>query len=259
MSASTTRLAIPAVILPALLFCFPARAETRLDLRFIPSYFSGEFATGFETHILSLASTPVVERGKHEFRLDVPYVSITADGQVTFLGDQVIERGPAGRTTESGPGDVTVQDEYSFIEGSRSAPTVSAILRIKIPTADESRGLGSGEPDGTLGFGLSQPLGTRWALLGRTQYVVRGDPPGTDLKDTFAISIGFQRRVSDSTSVGLSYRWLQSVVPGRSALADVSLGCDHGFARKLTLITTAYFGLSETAEDYGISAGISLR
>jgi outer membrane putative beta-barrel porin/alpha-amylase len=259
MSASTTRVAIPAVILQALLLSFPARAETRLDLRFIPSYFSGEFATGFETHILSLASTLVVERGKHEFRLDVPYVSITADGLVTFLGDQVIERGPGGRTTESGPGDLMLQDEYSFVEGSRSAPTVSAIIKFKVPTADESRGLGSGEPDGGLGFGLSQPLGTRWAMLGQTQYMVRGDPPGTDLKDTFAVSIGFQRRVSDSTSAMLSYKWLQSVISGRSALADISLGCDHSFARKLTLRTTAYYGLSETAEDYGFAAGISLR
>ena len=259
MAAPKPRVVIPALILPALLLPSAVRAETSVDLRFIPSYFSGEFGTGLETHILSFASTLVVSRGKHEFRLNVPYVSVTAEGPVTFLGDQVIERGPGGGTTESGPGDVVVQDEYSFVEGSGSAPRVSAILRIKIPTADESRGLGSGEPDGGLGFGLSQPLGTRWALLGQTQYVIRGDPPGTDFRDTLWVSIGFQRRVSDSTSARLSSDWRQSVIPGRSALTDISLGCDHSFARKLTLRTTAYVGLSETAEDYGFAAGISLR
>ena len=260
MSASKTRLTIPAVVLTALLpFSAPARAETRMDLLFLPSYFSGEFGTETETHILSLTSSLVVSRGKHEFWLNLPYLSVTAESPVTFLGDQVIERGPGGRTTESGPGDVVLQDEYTFVEGSGSGPSVSVILRVKLPTADETRGLGSGEPDGGLGFGLSQPLGTRWALFGQTQYVVRGDPPGTDLRDTFLASIGFQRRLSDSTSARLSYAWLQSVISGRSALADISLGCDHSFARKLTLRTVAYFGLSETAEDYGFLAGISLR
>ncbi|HKB08535.1 MAG TPA: transporter, partial [Candidatus Polarisedimenticolia bacterium] len=201
-------MAIPAVILPTLLLSIPARAETRMDLEFMPSYFSGEFGTGSETHILALTSTLIVTHGRHEFRLNVPYLSITAEAPVTFLGDQVIERGPGGHTTESGPGDVVLMDEYSFHEGSGGGPSVSAILRVKLPTADDGRGLGSGEPDGTLGFGLSQPLGTRWALLGRTEYVVRGDPPGTDLRDTLGVSIDFQRRVSDSTSARLSYKWL---------------------------------------------------
>jgi Putative MetA-pathway of phenol degradation len=259
LTASKTRVAIPAVLLPALLLFTPGRAETRMDLEFMPSYFSGEFGTGSETHILSFASTLIVTRGKHEFRLNVPYLSVTAEAPVTFLGDQVIERAPGGHTTESGPGDVVLQDEYTFVEGSGGGPSVSAILRIKLPTADEARGLGSGEPDGGLGFGLVQPLGTRWALLGQTQYVVRGDPPGTDFRDTLWASISFQRRVTDSTSARLSSDWRQSVISGRDALADISLGCDHSFARKLTLRTTAYFGLSETAEDYGFAAGISLR
>jgi hypothetical protein len=242
-----------------LLLSSPASAETRMDLLFMPSYFSGEFGTGIETHILSLPSTLVVTRGKHEFRLSVPYLSITAAEPVIYLGDQVIARGTGGRLTESGPGDVVLQDEYFFVEGSRSQPWISVLLRVKIPTADESRGLGSGEPDGGAGFGLIQPVGKRWALLGETQYVVRGDPPGTDLRDTLWLSIGLQRRLSGSTSANLFYERRQSVVPGRPDLADLSLGCDHSFARKLTLRTAAYLGLSETAEDYGFSAGISLH
>ena len=103
----------------ALLAASPARGETRLDLRFLPSYFGGEFGTGIRIHILLVPSILVVNREKHEFRLTVPYVSITASRPVTYLGDQVIERGPGGSNTESGPGDGPVA-----ARGARPRPTV---------------------------------------------------------------------------------------------------------------------------------------
>jgi len=243
----------------ALLAAFPAQGETRLDLRFLPSYFGGEFGTGIRIHILQVPSILVVNREKHEFRLTLPYVSIAASRPVTWLGDQVIERGPGGSATESGPGDVVLEDEYFFVEGTRSRPWVSALVRVKLPTADKARGLGSGEPDGGAGLGLIKPLGKRWDLLGQTQYVVRGDPPGTDFRNTLRFSVGFQKRLSGSTSANLFYDRRQSVVTGRPDLADLSLGCDHSFARKLTLRTAAYLGLSDTAEDYGFLAGISVH
>jgi len=243
----------------AFLLSSAARAETRLDLRFPFSYFSGDFGTGIDTHIISLPSILVVNHEKHEFHLTVPYVSVTSSGPVTFLGDQVIARGTGGGATESGPGDVVLQDEYFFVEGGRARPWISALFRVKLPTADESRGLGTGEPDAGAGLGFIQPLGKWWHLLGQTQYVVRGDPPGEDLRNTLWLSIGLQRRLSGSTSANLTYERRQSVLPGRPDLADLSLGCDHSFARKLSLRAAAYLGLSETAEDYGISAGISLH
>ncbi len=251
----TARAAVPL----ALLFFCPARAETRSDLRFIVSYFSGDFGTGIDTHIIYVPTILVVTHEKHEFRLTMPYLSVTSSEPVTFNGDAVIERGQGGRTTESGPGDVMLQDEYFFVEGSRSRPWVSALVRVKLPTADDERGLGTGEPDVGAGFGLIQPLGERWSLLGSTQYVWRGDPPDTDFRNTLWLSFGLQRRLSGSTSANLSFERRQSVLPGRPDLSDLSLGCDHSFARKLTLRTAAYLGLSDTAEDYGVSAGFSLH
>jgi len=243
----------------ALLLSSPARAETRSDLRFLVSYFSGDFGTGIDTHIIYVPAILVVTHDKHEFRLTVPYLSITTTEPVTFVGDQVIGRGQGGRTTASGPGDVVLQDEYFFVEGGRARPWLSALFRVKLPTADESRGLGTGEPDAGAGLGIIQPVGKWWSLLGQSQYVVRGDPPGNDLRNTLWLSIGIQRRLSGSTSANLFYERRQSVLPGRPDLSDLSLGCDHGFARKLTLRAAAYLGLSETAEDYGVSAGFSLH
>jgi hypothetical protein len=259
LSRSKTGGTVLAAVLAIVPLSTTARAETRSDLRFPISYFSGDYGTGIETNILSVSSILVVTHRKHEFRLTIPYLSITSAQPVTFLGDQVIVRGPGGHATESGPGDVRLQDEYFFVEGGRSRPWLSALLTVKIPTADDSRGLGSGEPDGGAGLGLIQPLGKWWELLGQTQYVVRGDPPGGDLRDTLWLSIGFQRRFSSSTSAALLYERRQSVLPGRPDLEDLSLGCDHSFARKLSLRAGAYLGLSETSEDYGVSAGISLH
>ena len=196
---------------------------------------------------------------RQELRVTVPYLSVTTSQPVTFVGNEIIPRGSGGRTNESGLGDIVAREEYFFLEGGRRRPWISGLIRIKAPTADDTRGLGTGEWDYGPGGAVIQPLGARWNLLGDAQYVVRGDPRGTDFRNTWWLSGGLQKKLSGSTAASLYYERTQSVVPGRRDLVDLILGYDHGFARRLTLRTSVFVGLSDTAEDYGLSAGFSMR
>src|SRR5262249_5807128 len=150
-------------------------AELQTEIRFVPAYFSGDFGTGISTEMSYLPFILILGSPRQEFRLTLPYLSITSSQPVTFVGREIIPRSQGGRITESGLGDVVAQAEYFFVEGGRRRPWISGLLRIKAPTADESRGLGTGEWDYGPGAALTQPLGDRWNLLGEAQYVARGD------------------------------------------------------------------------------------
>ena len=233
-----------------------AHAETRTEVRLLASYRNGEFATPEEVSISSLSAV-ISER--HEFTVTVPYLSITSDRPVTFVGDQVIERTGGGERTESGPGDVLVEEEYFLITGLGRRPWVSALFQLKLPAADESEGLGSGETDAGAGAGITQPLGDRLHLVGQARYVVRGDPPDIDYRDTLRLTLGLQRRLADNGSASLLYERRQSVLRDRPDLAELYLGYDRGLARRVNLRAGVAIGLSDTAADYGVTIGFSVH
>ena len=234
-----------------------AEAETRIDFRILPAYFSGDYGTGIDTSITYVPLIVVVSSRRQVFRLTVPYLSIHTNQPVVYLNGEVIPAPAGGSTSESGLGDVVAQDEVFILQGSARRPWISGILRVKFPTADETKGLGSGETDYGGGVGVIQPLGPGWNFIGAWQYVVRGDPPGIDFRNTSWVTAGVQWRRSERSSWNAFYEDRQSVIEGNDDLADVSLGYDRVLSPGITLRSTAYAGLSSTAERFGFSAGFS--
>jgi len=234
-----------------------AEAENRIDFRILPACFRGDYGTGIDTSITYVPLIVVVSSRRQELRVTVPYLSIHTSQPVLYLNGEVIPAAAGGSTSESGLGDIVVQDEAFFLQGTSRRPWVSGILRVKFPTADEKKGLGSGETDYGGGVGVIQPLGPGWNLIGAWQYIVRGDPPGIDFRNTSWLTAGVQWRRSERSSWNAFYEARQSVIEGNSDLADVSLGYDRVLPRGVTLRSTAYAGLSSTSEDFGFSAGFS--
>ena len=242
----------------ALFFC-PNLAAAQADLRILPAYFTGEFGTGVRTDMVYVPVIFVGASSRQEFRLTLPYLWIRTIAPVTFTGGEIIRRGTGGATTVTGPGDVVVQDEYFFVQGNRRLPWISGIARLKLPTADESKGLGTGKADYGPGVSIIQPIGQRGNFIGAVEYVVRGEPAGAEFRNTLWVTAGFQSRLSDLSSVNLVYEKRQSVIGGRPDIEDLSLGLDHHLSPAVTFRSALYLGVSDTAEDYGFSLGLSFR
>ena len=225
----------------------------------LASYRGGDFGLTGRTNILAVPATFAVISDRQEFRLTVPYLSVTSEDPVMIVGDQVIELpgGPSG--TESGPGDVVAEVEHYLLAGDGTRPWLSILLAVKLPTADEAKGLGTGRTDAGAGMGLIQPLGTRWHLLGGAQYFVMGNPRDVDLRNTLWLSLGLQRRVSGGASASLSFERRDSVLRDYPAIAKIDLLYDQGLARRVNLRAALFVGLSDSAEDYGLRVGFSVH
>ncbi|MFQ5844954.1 MAG: transporter, partial [Planctomycetota bacterium] len=226
----------------ALLVGSPAAARVDVDARIVPAFFTGEFGSDVRTDITYIPLILRLSSARQEFRLTAPYLSIRTEEPVTFAGGDVIRRGTGGTTTESGAGDLVLQEDLFFLQGGGRRPWVSGSFRVKLPTADETQGLGTGELDYGPGVGLIQPLGSRWSILASVQYVVRGDPPGTDLRNTRWLSAGTQVRLGRGASVNLFYENRQSVLRGRDDIQDVSLGYDQRLSDTVTFRSILFLG-----------------
>ncbi|HKY33488.1 MAG TPA: hypothetical protein VJV23_13220 [Candidatus Polarisedimenticolia bacterium] len=265
------------LLLPLLLATLPAAAaEPEVKASFLPSWFSGDFGTGVDARIVTLPFSVSASFGKHELRATLPWLSVTTAEPVVLVGGEVVGRpdevpapqvpplpgGPAGseqegETSVSGIGDLVVQYEHFFLEGDGRRPWLSGIARLKVPTADEEKGLGTGSADYGGGIGLSQPLGGRWSGFGSALYLVRGDAPGLDLRDTFWWSAGVQARLGERASIHVVYDDRQSSIRGREASRSAGLGFDRRIGDRATFRAALFAGLSETAEDLGASIGFS--
>ncbi len=64
--------------------------------------------------------------------------------------------------------------------------------------------------------------------------------------------------MAKATSLTLSYESRQSVVPSRADLEDVSLAWSRRTSPAAALYAAVFYGLSDTAEDWGASFGVAL-
>jgi hypothetical protein len=239
------------------------RAAPAREFRFLPTFLTGDFGTGVESDIAYLPFVASWRGERSRVRVTVPWLSIRTSEPITFVGGDVIRRGMGGVTEASGPGDVVGEIELDLVRGGAAPggrrPWVSAGFRVKLPTANEAEGLGTGELDYGPLVAVVQPVGPDWYVLGEIRYVVRGDPPAIDYRNTLWLALGAQRRLAEAGSVSLILDQRQSVLPGRETIRDLTIGYDLRLTPSVGLRSALYAGLSDTAEDWGLSAGLAFR
>jgi hypothetical protein len=220
-------------------------------------YSTGKYGTSESTDIWYVSYTAKLEADRHAFKLTVPYLSITDSGSVVGGGDQVIVVGDnpdAERSTEDGLGDLVGVFSYYLFQGTESLPMVDVNYKIKFPTADDDRGLGTGKFDHAIELDFAQAWGNG-TIFSTAGYKIFGDPSGYDLKNVFYGSIGGQYRVDEVTRVGLIYDIRDNTTQASDGISEITayVGRDLGDKWKFMLYGVA--GLSDGSPDWG--AGIT--
>jgi len=185
-------------------------------------------------------------------RITVPWLSVTApeDTVITDPGSEPLP-GSGATVTDSGLGDVmgalTLYDLYV----SDSADFVVDVTgKIKFATADEEKGLGTGENDYTLQFDAYKFF-DRLSLQGTAGYRLRGDPPGVDLDDVLIASVGGAYLASSDTLVGMYFDYRQSSISGADDIQELSGFASFRLGRAWRMELYAFTGLTDSSTDFG--------
>ncbi len=239
---------------------------------------SGTYGTGSRTDITSipLSIRRLFEDG--DVTLIIPYLSVTGDCNVTLLsgvpnatggtcptttvtrnGRSVQTRTTVTRTTQSGIGDMLLQGRYYVLDETGLLPTVALIARVKFPTADASRGLGTGEFDEKFGVQLSKSLTDRWISFADLGYTFIGSPPGISLKNQWNYDIGLGYYLTPNLLGSVYYEYWTAVVPGLQDPQDLYFDLSYKLTQMFRLNAGFLVGLSDGAPDYGVTGGLAVR
>lgn len=225
------------------------------------SYSSGDYGDDRNTDMLywPVAAKRILSRG--EVGLTVPYVRISSPGSQIILDGTVetIEDGTAtGRETHSGLGDIVVKGEYALKDADDIWPWIDVFAKLKLPTADEDKGLGSGETD--LGFGAEsvKPLDNGYLAFLDIGYTIIGDPSGFDYDNRWMISPGVGRYYTPELLLAGFYEWRNAIGSGEDPHLLSFLGY-YKWRPDLNGYVMLDLGLSDGAADFGITTGLQRR
>lgn len=222
-------------------------------------YTSGKYGSSETTDILYIPFYARYEAGRATFRLTVPYIRITGPGNVVGSGaDRVVLPGPPGpRRTESGLGDIVASGFYTVLSERSSVIGLDLGAKVKLGTADEAKGLGTGENDYSLQADLFKPLGGGYTLFGSLGHRWYGNPPGIDFKNVFYLSLGAAYRFSAERSAGVAYDYRPEIIAGGGEISELTVYVSQRLSREWKLQPYAVLGFGRASPDYGVGLQIA--
>lgn len=217
-------------------------------------YSSGDYGTATTTTITTLAGTAAYEKGPWIFKAWVPYLKVEGDSAVV-PGIGNVRGKPSRTTTESGLGDIVVSATYAAYYDPATTFGIDLTAKLKLATADENRGLGTGEHDMIFLVELYRTFG-RWTGFGGIGYHVLGDPPGFPLDNVLSASLGASYKLDERASVGLSLDGRERVAAGTSPQRELTGFYSHKLDGLWKAQLYALLGLANGSPDWGF--GLSL-
>lgn len=184
------------------------------------------------------------------------YEPFTLRASVPLLvNDGVIPDDAVGGSngTEIGLGDVLVSAAYTWYPQSRILPVLDFITKVKIPTASENDGLGTGKTDVTLQLELSRTVGVVSVFAGGG-YRFKG---GGAFRDVALATAGASARVSKGVSLGAAYEYREASTNAVSDSHEISPFVSVRLGDHTKLIPYGLVGLSNGAPDWGVGSTIS--
>ncbi|MBP6057438.1 MAG: hypothetical protein KA524_03300 [Nitrosomonas sp.] len=159
------------------------------------------------------------------------------------------------RSSQSGLGDIITAFSYNLIDHVPTGILFDITARLKIPTANASQNLGTGQVDYAIQGDLFKTI-SQFTLSATLGYRILGSPSRIAFHDVLygAASVGY--RLSSNTTIGTSYNMSQSPVRLQDS-RDLTLYLSQRVSGNFRLNIYGLKGFSERSPDWG--GGINLR
>lgn len=218
-------------------------------------YSTGDYGGTQSTDIWFIPVSAKYQTDTWIFKATVPYIRITGPGEV------LPDIGPVGsatraRRTEEGLGDVTLALSRTAY-ASRSV-LVDITGKVKLATADEDKGLGTGENDYSLQVDTYVPVGDTTAF-GTLGYKDLGEPDTFSLDDVWFASLGFSHPLTADTSAGAIADWREASSDRTDPRRELTVFATHDLTPAWSLQGYAVRGFSDASPDWAAGAVVIRR
>ncbi len=272
-------------------------SERNWQIGVTPSYSSGNFGTRTTSEFVYVPVSIRRLFRDGDISVVVPFVSVTSNGSATLVSGQptptlplpedcfrksgtefrsdkpecvaLLNSGQTGTASQtrtvgqtvsnSGLGDIILRGRYYALEEKEYVPLIALTTRIKIPTASESKGLGTGALDHGYGVEMSKLLGEKLIAFFDGGYNFIGDPDGRELQNQYWFDVGGGHYITKTFLVSVYYEEYRSLVASRVNIRDVFFAFNYKMSDAVRFNGGVTVGLSNSAPDYGVSLGTSYR
>ncbi|HEY3077161.1 MAG TPA: transporter [Burkholderiales bacterium] len=224
------------------------------------NYSTGKYGTSTQTKILSIPFSARYETELWSFKLTVPYLRVTSPANVIpgvgrFDSSGRPRRRAAGTTSESGLGDTVASATYNAYYDAATERGLDLTGRVKLPTAEAEKGLGTGSTDESVQLDVYQAF-DRLTLFADVGYTFFGHSDFVRLDNAFNAGIGASNKVSATDSVGASLDARQRVTPDGAPQRELSVFWNHRTDSATRMQAYVLVGLAKGSPDRGL--GLSL-
>lgn len=197
----------------------PAPADTiKLDTSLI--YARGSYGLPTDTDVTIALVNPTYKSGDWRVQASIPFVHIS--GPATVVGST---GGTLVNHSATGLGDASLA-VFRKIDYDLDGWTSSVGAKVKFPTADQNKGLGTGQTDESVEVDLLHPAAaaTPFATLG---YQHLGSSEAYPMDSGFFATAGFASPLMTGTTGGLAANWRQRTVRGGKEGVELMAFAQH--------------------------------
>jgi hypothetical protein len=257
-----------AVFLALFLAAGMAHADDGLSLGVGVDYSSGDYGSDTTTKILSVPFSAKYATGDWTFKASLPWLRVQGDANVVPGLGSLVNLNPNGRGrgngggggdptaptsgTTSGIGDLRLAATYAIpLQGQWG---VDLTGNVKVATADEDKGLGTGANDYGAAVDVYRSVGDATTLFGGVGYTLLGDSDFIEVDSVWNANVGFSHKLGNS-SAGLMYDYRQPTSEAADDRSEVTgfYSFPTSDASKMQVYATK--GLSDGSADWG--AGVN--
>lgn len=221
------------------------------------SYLTGDYGAAARTDIFYAAAGIKRYFEKGDVSVTVPYLNIPNDGVLFIDGGAEPVEGAGGG---SGLGDIILKGRFYAVEQKGPLPFIDLVGSVKLPTASETKGLGTGKTDFTMTAEFARVLPNRhWSLLGELGYGLMGDPPGFEMDNRWLYSAGLSYEYSPRMKFTGYLDGRTAVFRGNDNPLSMLLIGEYKIQSSLRLDTMLEIGMNKGAPDIGITIGLRKR
>ena len=239
----------------------PPPGREHFQLKFGAGYDQGDFGTNDTTRSVYAPVTFRYLGERFDIGVTASLLYLDTESSVVVIDGQPTQSDRQRRSRDAGFGDLYFKGLYYLLDdpGPESfVPGVAPFLKVKAPTADANKGLGTGEWD--VGFGVEWDKRFReFFVLGDVSYMFMGEPSHQHFRNRPAFSVGIGRQFTRDIAGTVMLDWRRAIVSNGDDAVELTGILQFRLARTVTASPYVFVGLTDGSPDFGLGFEVSWK
>ena len=225
-------------------------------------YQEGDYGTSESTSLLRIPFSITYRKTNFSLFASMPLLFASSDGDIitsnktsTSRVTELPSSAGKGRQTVAGIGDMVLSGSYYFSADLRSETSYRLTASLKLGTADESEGLGTGENDLFIEGGTVKNI-DEYMLSGTLGYEINGDSPVFNYNDVWYGAVGLTKQLAMNKQIGSLLYFSQAQTDVSGAPLELSVFYSQPVAKTRSVYFYLSKGLSNGSPDFSLGGTI---